>query len=146
MAKTTSDTKAASYDIIATTLREKIHVPKEQLKAYFLALLADKEYTRIFDTIAKVERSFRRPTPYFRTQARGNLRSSPYPRVTCYRCGTPSHKSTQCWKRVPAARTFLLATQVTITATGLSVIWVLMLLKSNKHHYKVFSFCIPPFS
>ena len=106
VAKTTSDTKAASYDIIATTLREKIHVPKEQFKAFFLALLADKEYTRIFDTIAKVEKSFRRPTPYFRTQARGNLRSSPYPRVTCYRCGTPGHKSTQCWKRVPAARNF----------------------------------------
>ena len=106
MAKTTSDTKAASYDIIATTLREKIHVPKEQFKAFFLALLADKEYTRIFDTIAKVEKSFRRPTPYFRAQARGNLRSSSYPRVTCYRCGTPGHKSTQCWKRVPAARNF----------------------------------------
>ena len=58
MAKTTSDTKAASYNIIATTLREKIHVPKEQFKASFLALLADKEYTRIFDTIAKVEKSF----------------------------------------------------------------------------------------
>ena len=106
VAKTTSDTKAASYDIIATTLREKIHVPKEQFKAFFLALLADKEYTRIFDTIAKVEKSFRRPTPYFRAQARGNLRSSSYPRVTCYRCGTPGHKSTQCWKRVPAARNF----------------------------------------
>ena len=60
------------YDVIATTLREKIHVPKEQFKAYFLALLADKEYTRIFNTIAKVEKTFRRPTPYFRTQARGN--------------------------------------------------------------------------
>ena len=75
-------------------------------KAYFLALLADKEYARIFDTIAKVEKSFRRPTPYFRTQARGNLRSSPYPRVTCYRCGTPGYKSTECWKRVPAGRNF----------------------------------------
>ena len=106
VAKTTSDTKAASYDIIATTLREKIHVPKEQFKAFFLALLADKEYTRIFDTIAKVEKSFRRPTPYFRAQARGNLKSSSYPRVTCYRCGTPGHKSTRCWKRVPAACNF----------------------------------------
>ena len=74
LAKTTSDTKAASYDIIATTLREKIHVPKEQFKAYCLALLADKEYTRIFHTISKVDKSFRRPAPYFRTQARGNLR------------------------------------------------------------------------
>ena len=106
VAKTASDTKAASYDIIATNLREKIHVPKEQFEGNFLALVADKEYTRIFDTIAKVEKSFGRPTPYFRAQARGNLRSSSHPRVTCYRCGTPGHKSTQCWKRVPAARNF----------------------------------------
>ena len=106
VAKTTIDTKAASYDIIATTLREKIHVPKEEFKAHFLALLVDRECTRIFDTIFKVEKSLRCPTPYFRTQTRGNLRSPPYPRVTCYRCGTPGHKSTQCWKRVPAARNF----------------------------------------
>ena len=147
VAKTTSDTKAASYNIIATTLREKIHVPKEQFKAYFPALLADKEYTRIFDTIAKVEKSFRRPTPYFRAQARGNLRSSSYPRVTCYRCGTPGHKSTQCWKRVPAARNFspghpghnhpdrplsnMSFDAIEVKQTSLQC---------------VFSFCIPPFS
>ncbi|CAH3027178.1 unnamed protein product, partial [Porites evermanni] len=71
--KTTTDTKEASHDIIATTLREKIHVPKEQFKAYFLALMADKEYTRIFDTISKVDKSFKHPAPYFCTQARGNL-------------------------------------------------------------------------
>ena len=101
VAKTTSDTKAASYDIIATTLREKIHVPKEQFKAYFVALLADKEYTRIFDTIAKVEKSFRRP----------NLRSSPYPRVTCYRCGTPGHTSLHnVGREFRRPATFLLAT------------------------------------
>ena len=41
VAKTTADAKAVSYDIIASTLREKIHVPREQFKAYFLALLAD---------------------------------------------------------------------------------------------------------
>ena len=57
VAKTTGDSRAASYDIIATTLREKIHVPKEQFKAYFLALLVDKEFTRIFDTISKVDTS-----------------------------------------------------------------------------------------
>ena len=39
VAKTTGYAKVASYDIIATTLKEKIHVSKEQFKAYFLALL-----------------------------------------------------------------------------------------------------------
>ena len=91
VAKTTGHAKAASYDIIATTLREKIHVSKEQFKAYFLALLADKEFTGIFVPI------FKRPAPYFRTQPRGNQRfSSSNPRVTCYSCGAPGHKSTQC--------------------------------------------------
>ena len=104
--KTTGDDKAASFDIIAATLREKIHVPKEQFKAYFLALLADKEFTRIFDTISKVDKSFRRPSPYSRPQARGSQRFSSHPRVTCYRCGTPGHKSTQCFKRSPTTRYF----------------------------------------
>lgn len=107
VAKTTGHAKAASYDIIATTLREKIHVSKEQSMAYFLALLADEEFTRIFDAISKVDKSFKRPAPYFRTQPRGNQRfSSPNPRVTCFRCGTPGHKSTQCWKRSQTARYF----------------------------------------
>ena len=74
VAKTTGHAKAASYDIIAATLREKIHVSKEQFKAYFLALLADKEFTRIFDAISKVDKSFKHPVPYFRTQPRGNQR------------------------------------------------------------------------
>ena len=54
VAKTTGHAKAASYDIFATTLREKIHLSKEQFKAYFLALLADKEFTRIFDASLKL--------------------------------------------------------------------------------------------
>lgn len=41
VAKTIGHAKAASCDIIATTLREKIDVFKEQFKAYFLALQAD---------------------------------------------------------------------------------------------------------
>ena len=107
VATTTGHAKAASYDIIATTVREKIHVSKEQFKAYFLAILADKEFTKIFDVISKVDKSFQRPAPYFRTQARANQRfSSSHPGVTCYRCGTPGHKSTQCWKRSPTARYF----------------------------------------
>ena len=106
VAKTTGHAKAVSYYIIATTLRES-HVSKEQFKAYFLALLADKEFTRIFDAISKVDKSFKCPAPYFHTQARGNQRfSSPNSQVACYRCGTPGHKSTQCLKRSQTAPYF----------------------------------------
>ena len=41
----------------ATTpgLGEEIHVEKEQFKAYFLALLVDKEFTMIFDAIPSLK-------------------------------------------------------------------------------------------
>ena len=81
----------------------------EQFKAYFLALLGDKEFTRIFDVISKVDKSFKRPPPYFRTHAQpgGNRRfSSPNPRVTCYRCGTPGHTSPSHFFSQPVSPAF----------------------------------------
>ena len=123
VAKTTIDTKAASYDIIATKVREKIYVSKEQFKAYFLALLADKEYTRIFDTIAKVEKRLDglRHT-FVHVLARGNLRSSPYPRVTCYRCEIPrSQVYTMLEESSGGPKLFSWPPRSQSTPTGLSV-------------------------
>ena len=50
---------------------------KEQFKAYFLALLADKEFARIFDAIPKVDKSFQRPALYFHTQPRASQSLKP---------------------------------------------------------------------
>ncbi len=50
VAKTSGNTKTPSYEIIASTLHEKVSVSTEHFKAYFLALLADKEFSRIIDT------------------------------------------------------------------------------------------------
>jgi hypothetical protein len=105
VAKTTNSPKPSSYDVIATTLREKIGVPNDQFKAYSLALLVDKEYTRIFDAISKIDKSFHRSTPYTRPPGRYNERPSVSgPRVVCYHCGTPGHKSLQCWKLPASSR------------------------------------------
>ena len=43
-ARLASNPKAPSYEVIASTLRQKIGSPVDQFKAYFSALLADKEY------------------------------------------------------------------------------------------------------
>ena len=101
VAKSTGHEKAASFDIIAAALREKMSCPALQYKSYFLALLADKEFTRIIDTISKVDKSFShsRPTTTARGRGRGGYRSHPYNRVVCYKCGTPGHKAPQCWSR-----------------------------------------------
>ena len=111
VAKSSSHPKAASYDVIASTLREKLHVPAEQCKAYFLALLADKDFSRVIETISKVDKSFQRSTPYRTQTRRGRLPyqqtyfqayQRPPSRVICYKCGEPGHKSPQCWKRTPS--------------------------------------------
>ena len=93
VAKSSNHPKAASYDVIALTLREKLHVPVEEFKAYFLALLADKDFSRVIETVSKVDKSFRRSMPY-RTQPRrgrfpyqqSNFQAyqRPPPRVICY--------------------------------------------------------------
>ena len=64
VAKTSGNAKAASYEIIASTLHEKLSVSTEHFKAYFLALLADKEFSRIIDTVSKIDKSFKRAYPY----------------------------------------------------------------------------------
>ena len=85
VAKTSGHVKAPTYEIIASTLREKVSVSPEQFKAYFLALLADKEFSRIFDTVSNFQRRGRYP----QNQTR----------IICYKCGTPGQKAPQCWKR-----------------------------------------------
>lgn len=58
-ARLTSHPKAASYDVIAALLRDKLSCPISQFKAYFSALLADKEYGRILDAVNKVDKAFK---------------------------------------------------------------------------------------
>ena len=104
---------AASYDVIASTLKEKLHVPAEQFKAYFLALLADQDFSRVIETVSEVDKPLRRSMPYHTQTRIGRLTyQQPYfrpyqrppQRVNCYRSGEPGHKSPQCWKRAPSSQ------------------------------------------
>ena len=52
--------KVTAFDIIVNTLRSKMQVSEEQFKAYYLALLAEKEYAGILDSITKVDSSSRK--------------------------------------------------------------------------------------
>ncbi len=61
-ARLASDPKAPSYEAIASTLRQKIGSPVDQFKAYFSALLADKEYSRILHAVHKVDKAFKTGT------------------------------------------------------------------------------------
>ena len=62
-AKLSGHEKASSYDAIACTLREKLPFTEKQFKAYFVALLADKEYAKVLEAVAKVDKSFKSSVP-----------------------------------------------------------------------------------
>ena len=62
-AKLSGHEKASTYDAIACTLREKLPFNKKQFKAYFVALLADKEYAKVLEAVAKVDKSFKSSVP-----------------------------------------------------------------------------------
>ncbi len=62
-AKLSGHEKAPTFDAIACTLREKLPVSKKQFKAYFVALLADKEYAKVLEAVAKVDKSFKSSAP-----------------------------------------------------------------------------------
>jgi hypothetical protein len=88
---------------IASTLRQKLPCSVSQFKAYFTALLADKDYGRILDALHKVDKAFKsndpaKPPP---TSSAAPLRVQPrsVPRVVCYSCGTPGHISPNCFRR-----------------------------------------------
>ena len=104
-AKLSGHEKASTYDAIACTLREKFPFNKKQFKAYFVALLADKEYAKVLEAVAKVDKSFKSSVPSTASGSTGvpaqaSARPPPRrPRIYCYACGAPGHTASRCFKR-----------------------------------------------
>ena len=44
-------------------LREKFPVSKKQFKEYFIALLVDKEYAKVLEAVAEMDKSFKCSVP-----------------------------------------------------------------------------------
>lgn len=101
-AKLANHEKAPTYDVIACTLREKLPVPKKQFKAYFVALLADKEYAKVLEAVSKVDKSLKSSNQSSTSgqATQPSSRPSPRkPRVYCYACGAPGHIASSCFRR-----------------------------------------------
>ena len=97
--------KASIFHAIACTLREKLPVSKKQFKASFVALLADKEFAKVLEAVAKVDKSFKSSVPGppsgpSGASAQASARSTARcPRIFCYACGSPGHMASRCFKR-----------------------------------------------
>ena len=57
------DKKADYYFTVHVKLLERISKPAEQFKSYVLSLLADRDYEKIIDAVAKVDKAFGNDTP-----------------------------------------------------------------------------------
>ena len=96
--------KASFYDLAASSLRERLSVQNGHFKAYFLAVLAEKDYSTVPESLAKFEKSLSR-----RDNAATRLRRSlPYARpvsnqrpnnIRCFYCGMAGHRVEQCFRK-----------------------------------------------
>ena len=110
VAKSSSDPKAAGYDIIALTSRENFTSRLSSSRP----ISSPCWPTRIFPVLSKRSRRLispsgglchiehRRVEEDCRQQPHFQAYQRPPPRVICYRCGEPGHKSSQYWKRAPS--------------------------------------------
>ena len=57
------DKKADYYSTVHVKLLERISRTAEQFKSYVLSLLADRDYEKIIDAVAKVDKAFGNDTP-----------------------------------------------------------------------------------
>ena len=104
IARSSNHAKASFYDLAASSLRERLSVQDGHFKAYFLALLAEKDYSTVLESLAKVEKSLSR-----RDNAATRLRRSfPYARpvsnqrpnnIRCFYCGMAGHRVAQCYQK-----------------------------------------------
>ena len=104
IARSSNHAKASFYDLAASSLRERLSVQNGHFNAYFLALLAEKDYSTVLESLAKVEKSLSR-----RDNAATRLRRSlPYARpvsnqrpnnIRCFYCGMAGHRVAQCYRK-----------------------------------------------
>ena len=53
--------KSSYYSVVLQEIRQRLHKPREQFKAYFLALFSDYDYGKVLQSMAKVDKCLRNP-------------------------------------------------------------------------------------
>ena len=86
--------KANFYSVGLQEIRSRMEKPPIQFKAYFLTIFSDKHYSRITESLNKVEKSFEKS--YRTKQFREPFRQQPRRSMVCFRCGRPFHMAVRC--------------------------------------------------
>ena len=83
-ASNTNHEKFSYYSVALQEIRQRLHKPKEQFKAYFLAFFFDRDYGKVLQSLAKVDKCLRNPRSSVRYAAG-------FTSPTCFRCGQIGH-------------------------------------------------------
>lgn len=100
-----SHEKASFLDAAVQGLRPRLQASTEKFQAYFLALFSDKDYTKVLDSLAKVDKAHRKaaPAPSQASTQPARLTSRPN-RLRCFSCGILEHTAANCFRRQQRAR------------------------------------------
>ena len=71
------DKKADYYSTVYSTLVERMSKPPEHFRNYILSLLGDRDYEKVVETVAKIDKAFDNDPPATST-ADTSYRSSPF--------------------------------------------------------------------
>jgi hypothetical protein len=100
VAQNSKHEKATFLSAATRALRDRLEKPVEQFQAYFMALFSDKDYSKVLDSIAKVDKALRATAPSASNSASSATRSSfKNTRLFCNFCGIPGHTSPFCFKK-----------------------------------------------
>ena len=100
VARNTKHEKVAFLSAAARALRDRLDKPISQFQGYFLALFSDQDYSKVLDSIAKVDKSLRAAIPSSPVSAASSVRPpTGNARFICHACGIPGHTAPYCFRR-----------------------------------------------
>lgn len=97
VARETKHSKASYYSTVLEAMREKLSSPDDQLKKYTSLLLGDKDYERVMEAMAKVDKASRSSTPRSSSGAVGRGgRGGRFNNIQCFQCLEFGHYRSHC--------------------------------------------------
>ena len=101
------DEKLEFYRLVYQTARRKVDLPIEHFRALVLRLLGDKDHTKVYEAVAKVEKAMSTGGPLSGSSHHGRSSDVPYKGrgirstapVQSYFCGKYGHIMTRCYVR-----------------------------------------------
>lgn len=100
------DTKAGFFRLAYQSARSKLGLPVEHFRSLVLRCVGDKDHSKIFDIVAKVEKVAKTATldGEKRVAYRGNPQNNYTPQrrfssIRCYNCNQWGHRAARCRNR-----------------------------------------------